>query len=155
MNEIQKHQLNKLVEVARKNKDRIVAVNREYTAYCPIDGIIFPNYEKEYERIYAAGVDIGIPAGYRATNVQDVIGFKEEWAKRYSDVDKLAAASFLSKWVGSNNKTLTSDEAGEEAGTCSEFGIWYEELPLPEDVKPIYDPLEVEAKKWACEYLGK
>lgn len=151
----QTSQLEQLIGLARDNGHQIAAVNHRFDAYCPTDGIQYPNYDEAFERMKEGSKSVGIPRGYRSQHTETVIGSKDEWAKKYSDVDTLAAASYLVKWVSLDKEILSSDEAGEESGICNEFGIWYDELPLSEEVKPKSDPLDDEAKKWMLESMGE
>jgi hypothetical protein len=139
--------LKRLVEVAKSKGDKIVAVNGTFDAYCPLWGISFPDFASEKQNIKDSSVGM-VP--YRVVDkvVHDVIGDEEEWARRYSDSDNLVSDSFYSGWVSIEGEEITSDEAGVDSGKCDMYGIYYEHLNLPEEVKPTVDPFKAEAKKW-------
>jgi hypothetical protein len=145
----QKQRLETLIEIARKRKERIVAVNDDFDAYCPVEGIRFPNHTEEEQRIRDAVVWNRVPQNRLEKVVADVVGSAEDWAKKYADSDQLYEDSFYEMWITSEEEELTDIELSlPDGGNCVCNGIYYENLDLPEDVCPIADPFEVEAKKW-------
>jgi hypothetical protein len=136
-----------LVKVAKSKGDKIVAVTDTFDAYCPIWGISFPDYKKEKQNMRDSSID-AVPREIVDEVVHDVVGDEKDWAREYSDPDNLVLASFYGSWITLNGEEVTSDEVGVDSGRCDMYGIYYEHLNLPEEVKPGVDPFETEAKKW-------
>lgn len=139
--------LERLVEVAKSKGDKIVAVTDTFDAYCPVGGIIFPDYGQEKQNMRDSAVGM-VPRGLVDVAVHDAVGEEEEWARTYSDPDHLVTASFYGRWITVEGEELTSDEVGIDSGRCDMYGVYFEHLPLPEELKPSENPFEAEAKKW-------
>lgn len=136
--------LEKLIEVARKRGDKIVAINDDCTAYCPTTGIAFPNKVEATERLTDSLRSQRVPAYMHAEILNDLTAHFQD----YTDPDVLAENSFYGVWVREDGTECSSDEVGAEGGVCTEFGTYYTSLDLPSDVRPEHDPFEVRAQAY-------
>ncbi|MFX4303015.1 hypothetical protein ACOJUR_12285 [Alicyclobacillus tolerans] len=134
--------LERLIQIARERGDKIAAVNDGQTAYCPTTGILFPDRQDAKERLRDALASLGCPKSMRGEITNELTEHFDE----YTDLDVLSEHSFYSTWVCEDGTVCSSDEVGMEGGRCSEFGIYYTDLDLPEDVRPEHDPFELQAE---------
>lgn len=134
--------LERLIEVARKRGDRIVAVNDDHTAYCPVTGICYYERESGDDMVPLASSD---PARL-VWRVDD--GDLIKLARKHADPDVLADESYLMHWITLEGDEVCSYDAGVGSGCCADSGTWYDALDLPEDVRPLEDPLGAGAARW-------
>lgn len=125
--------LEQLIQIAKQKGHRIVAVNDDFSAYCPEQHLIFPESDRFMQNPYAFG------SYFNNSN-------SLKWVKKFSDPNFLADATFLSKWINLQGNEVAASTARLGLGICSQIRWLHTKLDLPPEVKPLGDPIQSEAQ---------
>ncbi|MFF2532370.1 hypothetical protein ACFVS2_26010 [Brevibacillus sp. NPDC058079] len=149
MNDLQKKRLLKLIDIAQRNGHQIVVVNQSFDAYCPTIGISFPNYEACFDRLYRILSEKNLSPQESYDLTVAIIGTKYTWANLYSSHAELLDASHFAAWITKDGNILSTYKSNDISIKCKDLSvIWYHELPLPQEVKPVVCPFLKVVDEW-------